>query len=407
MRNYKYLIFSLGLIFMTTACQITVSNSTGGNPPPETASISEASSSPLIDTRVNTTPVNSSDDSVIAKLRQTWEETISVNTLEDFSKSYSPLGYAPILKTGDLPVILRQGDLSEFAVLNVMTDELTVITESGPKDSYMYSGGDERYIIAYKYDKTLNTFPTPTEYVIYDTQSEAVKSIDLSAQADFIQGTRLYPYVGIYDGNLYFEAKDREAVKNEAGETTDYGFSIYQYNIDTEDTEVWLDHGQMPTMTADGLYFMNIGSNQATGSLYHKATPDGPEVELIKNCQEYQIADGKILFTRSSGAGNETNSVFLWENGQDRLLYANGALTKGWDFRYNGRLVSSSNDEAMLSVYDSLLGKKVQLTEARTLNFCAASEKYLSWYEVTNPDRDVSQRPNLRLCYIDISDLMK
>lgn len=354
---------------------------------------------------MNENSVAETNDKYIT-MKEAWSDSIKLTYIESFSDTYLPLGYAPILSNGDFPVLLRKTDEAELNILNILTNELTPIAQAGPGYSYSYSGGDDKYIVAHKYDKKSQLLPIPIEFVIYDREARVTLSVDLTSLQKANGMRYVYPYVSIYDGAMYFELSDREIIQNDLGETIDYGISIYKYVLSTEKIEKVQSYGSAPSVTSEGMYFMDKSSDEQGGSLYFKKNSSEETIELIPNCNEYQIFENKIMFTRDSQSSFDVanQQIFIFENGVETKLFQQNSLESGWDFRYNGRLICWSHTSAPLYVYDCKLQQKVELSDITGANLCIPSDKYIYWYESTDENAEKGQEIH-RLCIVDISKL--
>lgn len=386
----------------TRAAQITngITSSTETAAPSTSA---ESDSDPSTETEPDTIPLPGAADHPFAAMADAWGDKVERYTIEDFSDSYLALGYAPIRDNGDLPVIVKGEAIKGLGILNVFTKEVISVAQTEPAYSYGYSGGNDRYVAAFRYTRSVHPFPVPIEFIIYDTETDSVQTVDVSSLEMADGGSYVHPYVSIYDGAIYFELQDRERTKNEAGEVTEYGLSIYKYTLATKSLEKLQDYGSAPTMTADGLYFMAKSTDKTGGSLYFTEGATADTIELIPNCGEYQIAeDNSILFTRKFGT---SLSVGRFADGAETELFVQENIT-GWDFRYNGRMVCWSHNSAPLYLYDSQLGQTIRLSEIKGANLCIPSDKYLVWYELRDENVGKMNNPPRKLCIVDISRLM-
>lgn len=340
----------------------------------------------------------------VLSVKEAWGDGCPVLYLDNFLQKYHFIGDAPIRDNGDLPVVSPE-ERPTLLLYNVLTGIETPILQAEEGSAFGYSGGDDRYLIAYQYDAASPMmYTTPTSFVIYDIlQEEATVILDLTVyQSDDTGKQYLYPLVSLYDGAMYFELQDRVMEQDADGFITDYGLSTYRYLFETGELEKIRERAASPVMTDEGLYFMDKSSDLEGGSVYFQENGQEEAVELIPNCNEFVYSKPESFFTKDIDG---YQLVFSFSQGKEKELFSLNGLNKGWNYLCNGRMLCWSRTGSPLYVYDMRLQKVVQVSDAAGAHTGVPSAKYLYWNEITDESAPKGEEPN-RLCVMDISSLM-
>lgn len=250
------------------------------------------------------------------------EENKVIKSFEGFSDLYLPSGYAPINSDDEIMVLHPSSEGTTVGLLNIKTSEFNVISTAEPGYSFMYSGEDDTYIVAYRYSLDINAYPVPLEYIIYDRESDNRTVLDISAIQKASGAGYIHSYVSIFNGVIYLEIQDRGIARNDDGVVINFGDSIYAYDIEKESLLKIRDSGSSPMVNENGLYFKDFSSDGDSGSLYfiesskmldEESIPE----ELVKNCGEYFIHGNKIFYTLDS----DNNEIYSYKDGRSELVF--------------------------------------------------------------------------------------
>ncbi|GEM_PF-4813286 len=336
----------------------------------------------------------------------------AIDSFSGFSDLYKPAGYSPINGSDEILVLNPSSAGSSLGLLNIKTSDIKIIVEGEQGYSYMYSGSDNRYIIAYKYSLDINAYPVPIMYIIYDRVSGEMQNIDISDIQKASGAGYIHSYVSVFDGKIYFEIQDKGIARNDNGLVIKYGESIYSYDIAGKSLVKIRDNCSSPTVNKNGLYFKDFGTDGDSGSLYFieaskMIDKNAISKEIVKNCGEYFIHEDKIYHTPD----RDNNIVYLYNGETSEFVFSQPEGSTAWDYRTNGRYITASYEKGPIYLYDILKGYIVLLTDSPGGNFSISSDKYIIWYELENinPETSVEKGnfiPEYGLHFIEISSLI-
>lgn len=330
-------------------------------------------------------------------MEEAWGDSVTKHEIKDFSDNY--LVARNVIDENDKLLVMTNSEEKSFGLLNVKTNEYEEIVALEEGFSYLFSSIQDNYYILNKIKFRVEGLPVPLEMLIYNTDTKEIKTVDLSKLQKATGNRDIHYAASIFDGKMYFEVTDR--VPKSSNDGQDYGFSIYSYDLQSENLEQVQNFGSSPTVSEKGIYFQNIGSDGETGSLYLKDAATSEVIELIKNCGEYQIAGDQILFTR----GQQDEEIYIFENGIETLQYKETDRIRGWDYETNGRLITFDTNSTPVHVYDSKLKRLVFVSNSPQATSPVANDRYMLWTEVKNPDRIKGTYPQQAVYYLDISGL--
>lgn len=313
----------------------------------------------------------------------------TVEPIERELKDYDPIPNAGIDANGNLLVgkIDENNNKSVIALYNIVNQTYDVIDEIGADKYFGFSGMFDTTMVYFEY-KTGGNVAVPMNYKLYNTKTNTIESIDLESLSVVKATNFVDPVVSFYKGKLYFEVQKRETIYN-GNQLVDLGMSIYEYDITTKQIQELQEFGTSPTMTAEGLYFVEKSTKpEDVSSLYLRDMQTDIITELIPNVSIYTYNDGEnispsmpmIVWKPNRQYDSDMDSLNLYSNGVNTVL-SEYDIIPYWDLRSTGSYITWQQSGTPLYLYDIIEMNFFMITDNFGANFCLQSEDFLYWTE--------------------------
>ncbi|TLG71300.1 hypothetical protein [Culicoidibacter larvae] len=283
---------------------------------------------------------------------------------------------------------------SIIAIYNIVNQSYENIGETSSDKFFGFSGMFDNTMVYFEYI-TGGNVAVPINYKLYDTKTKTTETIDLESLSVVRATNFVDPIISYYKGKIYFEVQKRETRYN-GNQLVDLGMSIYEYDITSKQVKELQEFGTSPTMTAEGLYFVEKSTDPDNiSSLYLRDMQTDIITELIPNVAIYTYSDGKnvspiypkIVWKPNRQHDSDMDSLNLYSNGINTIL-SEYDIIPYWDLRLYGTYITWQQSGAPVYLYDIIEKNYFVVTDNFGANFCLQSEDFIYWTEAKEINYD-------------------